>query len=291
MSNSNDSNGGNPAIPSTPGEIEVRVNDKTQSTTVHAGDLVPKRTGILATARDPRTTMPAAELTPTTRIHIGNVGTTIDRAVKEGYLRVNDAGEYEEVPAVEREAAEQKARDEADEKAEANAFDVPMTTETDEFLTGLHSALSEVGGAPDGFVAEFLVGGIERVQTDIVKMAQKKGVSVDFIVGGIRNAVAEMKVQADSVLKAHSLDPDEVWEWADKTIPTSRLNAIYMGHLKMNDKRPYEELARKFIAARGGSRVVPKGIEVKKTSNGAEYVQIPGYPPMSTATARRMRLI
>src|SRR5690348_13706207 len=93
-------------------QIDVQIAP-TQSTTVKASDLVPAREGFLATAVDAQG-RPAMRLDPQTRITIGNVQLTLDRAESLGLVRnvstMPGRYEYQIVPDAERDAKAAKNR-------------------------------------------------------------------------------------------------------------------------------------------------------------------------------------
>src|SRR5581483_7338628 len=119
----NQSPGAPIAAIAAPGDIEppqgINVSEGGNSQKVTAADLVPQRTGLLATARDPRTQMPAAELRPDTLVTVSRVPMRLAVAERLGFVRRASTDEYVEVDAAERADKADKAKQEQEAKREA----------------------------------------------------------------------------------------------------------------------------------------------------------------------------
>lgn len=118
-----------------------------------------------------------------------------------------------------------------------------------------------------------------------------KQVAADY-----RHIVSALDKQARDIIAAEGLDPDEVFEWADRVVPSHRRKTAWFRHAMLGDTRYYRQLAREFIASNGYGERAPVRIQpgdtVKRLPDGRHVIQIPGAPtPMTLGAAKRLGLI
>jgi hypothetical protein len=217
----------------------------------------------------------------------GRVQRPIRAAIAAGIVRQDPDGTYHEVSQDEI-RAEAEQRSAAEEKAyKENHFDVP-DSETEAFLSDLDASFRDARIDPMTAAAAYLSGSAE---SQLKAVALAEGVSLETLQQNIDACFDRYKAQADNFLSSMGLDPEQVWEFERDNVDRHRSIGGYLRHLQTGDKSYYRDLADQFMKSGRFQPKLPEGVTMKKTPAGREYVDIPGYPPMSLSNARRLKLI
>lgn len=242
-------------------------------------------TGIFATAQNPHGGR-ARDLTPETRITVRGMQMPIRAAVAAGLIRQDGEGQYREVtPEDLRADAERKTAE--DQKAHKENHFEPPSGQVDAFLTDLDGAFREANIDPMTAAAAVLTGGGEE---QLKAVARAEGIPLETLMDNVGHVFETYKAQADDFLSSLGLDPEAVWEFEGETVDQTRAVGGYLRHLLNGDKSYYKALADAYMKSPRFQPKLPDGVALKTSPGGRQFVEIPGYPPMSLANARRLGL-
>ncbi len=297
----NQSPGAPIAAIAAPGDIEppqgINVSEGGNSQKVTAADLVPQRTGLLATARDPRTQMPAAELRPDTLVTVGRVPMRLAVAERLGFVRRASTDEYVEVDAAERADKADKAKQEQEAKREAEgAFPAPLNQEASDALTDLAEVARRSGSSLESLYIGALVNADTFKAQTVPHIARASGVSPEALQGAVESVVRGIGEQAGNLARQGGVDPERFGAWLFDQPARNWIGAVIRA-VSAKDGSGFRALLSRYVQSHPeDSRATgTETAKVFKDHRGREYVQVklPDGRDMavSLATARRMKLL
>jgi hypothetical protein len=300
-----ENNGASDATPSAPLTGVVVEDRKPEAVSVSAADLYPERTGILASVRS-KNGAPVAQISDECRITIKGpdgkqVVTSVagalyagllvkDPTAPEGYREPNDADRAR--------AAEQAAAKEAEENKDKAPSGVPLDPETEKLVGNIMGAVQAEGHNPLAIVAELLANPTTLPKA-LETVGRMKGIDAEQCWRDIDHVWDRFHDQAASYIEGLGYDADEVFAFAEKTIPSSVLNAGRMAHFAAGSFDLYKTMVQRYAAAHGPAAAtttkLPEGAVIRKTAKGERYVEIPGVNvpipyPIPANIARELKL-
>lgn len=298
------------ALPESPADlsgIQITNADHRAETaserTVRASDFAPPRQGIFSTLTD-RTGQPVSnrqmqgdDLITYTGASGRPFQMSLSAAERAGLVVKTEDGSYREITDADRIEA-QKVEQQNQAKDADPLANTRVDADTERSIQTFASLCQSAKINPISVASEWLAAP-DRVPQSLELACRQTGVPVADAMKQFQAIGASLKSQAEKLFVEMGFHPEDLWRHEQLTTSTHQRHQAYLRHLMFGDMRYYRELAKHYAmthgAGRGSGEAVgaglPSNASIKRTSLGREYVEIAGLPPMSVATAKRMRLI
>lgn len=255
------------------------------------------RSGILSTAYDPSTKMPAQEINEDTLVSFHNgdrkVQLPVRLAVKYGVLtKDQQSGEY-------REPSEQEHQEHIDSLTtppEPEPFErVSLGDQEEQYVDNISQFFQNNGIDPVSVISEYIGSNATTEPKAIGELARRTGISQENISKHFATAVGLFEGQMTKFVQENGLNPEEFFPWMNGNVPSHTRNSAMLRHIVGKDLRPLKSLINSFKDANGYGKkngvFAPEGTQVKYSNTGEKFIEVPGYPPMRLETAKRMGIV
>jgi hypothetical protein len=278
-----------------------------------ARDFRPNRTGILASARDDALGTAPVQITEKTRIKIptpeGDIGATVQDALNLGLLIKDANGVIREPSDSERAAMtteeDRKVEERESEENKGKApSGVPLDNATEQLIGNIMGSVEAAGYKSVNVVVELLAGGYPgedaalKLPKALEEAAKMYNVDAADAWRDIRAAWDAFDIQAAQYITSLGEDPEAVFEYANRMMPSTKLNSGRLAHVFGGKLDVYAEMVKAYRSANVGRHEVeniklPPGAKLRTSRDGKQFVE--GLPsigfPIPVQEARRRGLI
>jgi hypothetical protein len=214
---------------------------------VAASDFMPTKTGVLSTARNEATGAPPSRINENTTVEVNGFRMAVPIAVRLGYLRRDEAGNYFDVSQDgaddQREPEQQQQLEQQQQEEEEADGPVPFPDADDEAMaTAFASRIP--GQVQEAVIAQVIDGGLDSLD---MRTASALGMDPAEFQAGVSGLMNCFQKQADAYATKRGVEADEFYSWLRENVPEDTKQAMRQLVYTRNAGKAFGALVERYL--------------------------------------------